>query len=314
MADINSRRLLYKIAKAYYEDGLSQKQIGLRLGLSRINVSRKLKQARDLKIVQIILSPGNPLNDQLEHEIEKKYGVNEAIVISTDEMDGQQEILRALGVAAAECLTRSIQGEETLAVTWGRTVLAIVDALPQRNWPNLRVVQSLGGLSQPDSRINGVDLSRRIAQTFNAKLFFLSSPGVVESKAVRDALLQDPQIKQTLAVAAKAQLAVMGIGVPDPASSISRFDILDQKELDELIAKGAVGEIGLQFFNADGEPIDTGIRERVVGLELSQYKAIPRVIAVAAGMEKVAAIKAVLKTKIIKVLVTDDATAKALLD
>ena len=313
MPDINSRRLLYKIAKAYYEDGLSQKQIGLRLGLSRINVSRKLKQARDLKIVQIILSPVNSLNDQLEHEIEKKYGVNEAIVISTDEIENQQDILRALGVAAAECLTRSIQGEETLAVTWGRTVLAIVDALPQRNWPNLRVVQCLGGLSQPDSRINGVDLSRRIAQSFNAKLFFLSSPGVVENKAVRDALLQDPQIKLTLAVAAKANLAVMGIGVPDPASSISRFDILEKKELDELIAKGAVGEIGLQFFNADGEPIESGIRERVVGLELFQYKAIPRVIAVAAGMGKVAAIKAVLKTKIIKVLVTDDETAKALL-
>ena len=44
--DASTRRLLYKIAHVYYEDGLSQKQIGLRFGISRIKVSRMLKHAR----------------------------------------------------------------------------------------------------------------------------------------------------------------------------------------------------------------------------------------------------------------------------
>lgn len=43
MATVADRRkLLYKLAKAYYEDQLTQAQIGKRFGLSRIKVSRLL--------------------------------------------------------------------------------------------------------------------------------------------------------------------------------------------------------------------------------------------------------------------------------
>ena len=55
--DQDRRKLLYKIAKAYFEEGLTQRQIGLRLGLSRIKVSRLLQQARDERIVQITITP-----------------------------------------------------------------------------------------------------------------------------------------------------------------------------------------------------------------------------------------------------------------
>ncbi len=191
--DANTRRLLYKIAHVYYEDGLSQKQIGLRFGLSRIKVSRMLKQARDLKIVQITLSPGNERTDNLEHEVEAAFGLDEAIVVSIDPAMQSKTNLKALGAAAAECLVRGIQGDETIAITWGHTVSAVVDALPTGNWHDLRIVQTLGGLSQPDSKINAGDLARRTAQTLGANLTLLSSPGIVESKAVRDSLLNDPR-------------------------------------------------------------------------------------------------------------------------
>jgi DNA-binding transcriptional regulator LsrR (DeoR family) len=150
--DSNTRRLLYKIAQVYYEDNLSQKQIGLRFGLSRIKVSRMLKQAREMKIVQITLSPGDERTDRLEHDIELAFGLNEAIVVKTEEASDQKSVLRLLGSAAAECLVRSIQGTEIIAITWGHTVLAVVDSLPAGNWPDLTIVQSLGGLSQPDSK------------------------------------------------------------------------------------------------------------------------------------------------------------------
>ena len=53
--------LLYKIATAYYEDGLTQDQIGKRFGLSRIKVSRLLQQARQSRVVQItiVAPPGS---------------------------------------------------------------------------------------------------------------------------------------------------------------------------------------------------------------------------------------------------------------
>lgn len=311
--DSNTTRLLTKIAHAFYEDGLSQKQIGVRFGLSRIKVSRMLKQARELKVVQIIISSDNKPNERLEKDLEVQFGIDEAIVVSSEEDHDEKATLRALGAAAAECLVRSIQGDEIVAVTWGRTVLAVVDSLPAENWPNVRVLQSLGALSQPDSKINAVDLARRIAQAFGAKPLLLSSPGIVESRTVRESLLHDPQIGNTLSLAAKADIALVGIGLPNSTSSLSQFGILKDEDLARLTAKGTVGDIGLQFFNAKGEKIRDEIHDKVVGLELAQYKAIPRVIAVACGDEKSDAIRAALKTKIINVLVTDDRTAVRLL-
>jgi deoxyribonucleoside regulator len=310
--DANTRRLLYKIAHVYYDDGLSQKQIGLRFGLSRIKVSRMLKQARDLKIVQITLYPGNERTDHIEHDIEAAFGLDEAIVVASDPMQVQKNNLHALGAAAAECLVRGIQGDEIIAITWGHTISAVVDALPAGNWPDLQIVQTLGGLSQPDSKINAGDLARRTAQTLGANLTLLSSPGIVESKSVRDALLNDPQIKHSLGLAAKANIALVGIGVPN-STSFSLVEVLKEKDIQRLVSHGIVGDIGLQFYNDKGLQVNDEIHDLIVGLSLVQYKAIPRVIAVAGGIEKVRAIRSALKAKIINVLVTDEITAAELL-
>ncbi len=310
--DTNTRRLLYKIAHLYYMDGLSQKQIGLRFGLSRIKVSRMLKQARDLKIVQIFLSPGNERTSILEQEIESSFNLHEAIVVSRESGNDGKEILQALGSASAECLVRSIQGGETIAITWGHTLLAVVDSLSPANYPDIRIVQSLGGLNQPDSKINAADLARRTAQVLGADLTLLSSPGIVENKDIRDALLHDPQIKRTLELASRARIALVGIGVP-ASTSRSLVEVLSKEDIRRLTARKAVGDIGLQFFDNAGQPVSDEIHDRIVGLSLPQYKAISRVIAVASGIDKVDAIRAAMKGKIINVLVTDETTAVELL-
>ena len=80
-----------------------------------------------------------------------------------------------------------------------------------------------------------------------------------------------------------------------------------------LVAKGAIGDICLQFFNQNGERIEDPIHNRIIGLELSQIKRISRVIGVAGGEEKWIAIRAASRAKLINVLVTDDRTAEMLL-
>jgi DNA-binding transcriptional regulator LsrR (DeoR family) len=52
----------------------------------------------------------------------------------------------------------------------------------------------------------------------------------------------------------------------------------------------------------------------VIALGVEKLKEIPLVVAVACGEEKVKAIKASLEGKLVHVLVTDEQTAKALLE
>ena len=46
-------KLIYRVVKSYYEGGLTQLEIGNKFGLSRIKVSRLIKEAISLGLVEI---------------------------------------------------------------------------------------------------------------------------------------------------------------------------------------------------------------------------------------------------------------------
>jgi DNA-binding transcriptional regulator LsrR (DeoR family) len=311
--DPAASRMLFKIAQAYYSDGLTQKQIGDRYGLSRMKVSRLLKQARELQIVQITLYPMEPVHAKLEKCLEEKYGLDEAIIVTPDD-DGPDAIRRALGYPAAECLLRSLHEKSSIVITWGSTLASVVDVLPVESWPEVQVVQGLGGLSGPGSPTNAVDLTRRIANRLRAKPLLLASPGYVGRKEVRDALMQVPAVVEVLRAAAASDIALVGIGAPTEDGVVFREQILEGGDLERLTAKGMVGDIALCFFDKEGRPVADEVSDRLVGLTLAQIRNIPRVIGVAGGEGKVNAIRGALLGKLVNVLVTDDKTAAMLLD
>jgi len=307
------KKLLYKIAKSYYEDGLTQGQIGKRFGLSRIKVSRLLQEARAEKLVQITVISPEDSNADLERELEAQYGLDEAVIISPSSYE-KAVVTRELGPAGVDCLLRCLQGNEVLSVSWGSTLLSTVEALPITHWPELTVVQMMGGLGRPEAEVHGNDIARRMAQAFGAKPRLLSAPGVVSSKMVHDALMADPQISDTLALSARADVAMVGIGVPVPDSVVMQAGAIVAEEVEQLKAMGAVGDIALRFFDADGRPIKHQINDRIIGLDPDQIKRIPRVIGIAGGAEKFEVIRAALRGKFINVLVTDDRIAARLLE
>jgi len=310
--DPTYRNLLYKISRAYYIDNLTQKQIGKRYGLSRIKVSRLLQKARDLNVVQIIITPLDGARVELEHEVASRYGIAEVLTAAPENYT-KEAILKALGPTAAEAWVRAMQGDEIVAITWGSTLLSVINNLPMKNWPEVRVVQCLGGLSPPDTDYNAAEQSRRIAQKFSAKPYLLPSPGIVANKSVREALMADPQVSKVLSLAAQADIAVVGIGVMTTDSLIVQNDIFTPQEIQRLKHKGAIGDIGLQVFDRDGQRIPDAVHDRIVGLDLEQIRKISRVIGVAGGEEKFEAIRAAVRGNLIDVLVTDDRTAQRLL-
>ena len=310
--DLETRNLLFKIAKAYYEDDLTQEQIGKRFGLSRVKVSRMLQRAREDRIVQITVIPPQASNADLECRLADRYGLDEATVISPSGND-TATIVRDLGPAAAACLLRCLQGDEVLGLTWGTTLLSVVASLRSQSWPEMTVVQMLGGLGRPEADVYGADLARRAAEVLGARLRWVPAPGIVASKVVRDALLADAQISGTLELGAGADVALVGIGRPTPGSVVIESGILSEGELSSLQARGAVGDIALRFFDADGRPIEHEIDDRIIGLDLEQIRNIPRVIGVAGGVQKYEVIRAALRGNLIDVLVTDEENARRLL-
>ena len=226
----HDERLLYRIARAYYEDNLTQQEIAGRFGLSRVKVSRLLGRAREAGIVQISITAPPSSDADLERRIESQYGLKEAVVIKAPAGDSH-DVVAELGPAVATYLTRCLQGNETVAVSWGSTLLSIVDCLPALVMPDVRIVQMIGVLGEVEARVHGAELTRRMAQALGARPRLLHAPGIVKDSIVRDALVNDPQVSGTLALAAKADIAVVGIGTLNSDSTLVTSNVLSRQEI-----------------------------------------------------------------------------------
>ncbi len=308
-----SKNIIYKIAKAYYQDDLTQHEIGRRFGLSRVKISRLLQQARQEGIVKIAVIPPAGTFGDIERQLEARYGLQEAVVVAPSHYD-KANIVREVGQAAADSLVRSLQGREIVALSWGTTLRAAVDALPTRNWSRATFVQMAGGLGRPGAEVYGSDLTRRAAQALGGRSRMLPAPGIVASKLARDALLADTHIAETMDMAARADVALVGLGALTPDSVVLQASaLLTVDQIDELKARGMVGDIALRCYDANGCPIKHEVNDRIIALELEQIRSIPRIIGAAGGPDKYASVLAALRGSLINVLVTDDRTATRLL-
>lgn len=311
---LEQQRLLCRIAQAYYQDGLTQARIAKLFGLSRPKVSRQLKKARELGIVTFTVTPPASSTTHLERALEAAYGLKEAVLVPVSDPHDHSSTVRELGPFAAECLLRTVSGNETIATAWGTSILAMVDALPFRSWSDVTIVQMLGGLGPVDSVDHSAILTQRVAQRLGAKLRLLPAPGIVATKEMAEALRKDPQTAQVLQLAANADIAIVGLGVPSPDSLLLRTGtILRSQDLDILRETRAVGDIALRYLDASGKPLDLEINDRLIGVTIEQIKKTPRVIGIAGGVTKRDIIRAALRGRILDVLVTDVGTAETLL-
>jgi DNA-binding transcriptional regulator LsrR (DeoR family) len=73
-------------------------------------------------------------------------------------------------------------------------------------------------------------------------------------------------------------------------------------------------EVSGVFLSVDGEPVETPLTERLIGVSAEQMRAIPEVTVIAYGAVKVPAAHAVLRSGLVSGLVTHKSFAQALLD
>jgi DNA-binding transcriptional regulator LsrR (DeoR family) len=308
-------RLLVKVSRFYYEDGVNQDTIKDRLGLSRSKVSRLMAQARELGIVQISVVSPDTLHVDLESRLEERFGLREALVVEALPGDGQDAVSRAVGQGAAAYLVRALEPRSTIGFAWGSTLRYMAGALTTQQFPGVQLVQIIGGLGQPEAEVHATELCRSVSRSLGCRLTLLPVPGIVRDQHTRRALLSDIHVQRAIEAIDRLDLAFVGIGAPTPDSVVMRDgSIISQAEMDALLARGAVGDIALRYFDAEGRPVASEIDDRIIGISLEQLRHGPRVVAASGGPDKVPAIRAALRGQLIDVLVTDSVTAAKLLE
>lgn len=305
--------LLARIATLYYYQEQSQQEIAQALSLSRSNVSRLLKEARERGIVEISIHYPIPRDFFLEQRLKARFGLREAAVAKAVPGDEIATLQQAAQIAA-RVLDDHLAGARVLGISWGTTVHAIVDLFAPRRRHDIEVVQLMGGVSTNDPAIDGPALVARLARPLTGRYRYLHAPLIVDRAEVAAGLIEQRNIAEALEVAASAQVALVGIGALDErVSSLLRAGYLSQEEFATLSARGAVGDICARHFDDYGRPAAPEFDARLIAISLPQLAAIPTVIGVACGLLKARAIRAALRGGYLDILVTDSLTAEALL-
>lgn len=311
----NELRLLGKVARMYHERGVRQPQIAAELGLSQARVSRLLKQAADVGIVRTIVMLPDGVHTDLEEQLQDRYSLRDVVVV--DAIGAGDEVIPALAAAASAYLDVTLTSGHLIGISsWSETLLAAVRLLPMKRTTSVEVVvQLVGGLGLPGVQIEATSLLNQFAEKTGARPLVLPTPGVVDSAAVRLALMNDGSLKEVTQTWAELTDVLLGIGSLDPSPLLARSgNAFSDAEQAELRRYGAVGDVCFRFFNADGRRVDSPLDQRVIGVSADQLLKVPRRIGVAGGQRKYAAIRAALLGGWVNVLITDLSTAQRLAD
>lgn len=293
----------------YYEEGLTQGTIAEQMGVSRPTVNAYLAEARARGIVNVEIAPEKFSSLSVAQAIRNHFGLQDCLVIPTEGVE--RPLIPRLGEAGARVLARILRSGDTLAVTWGRTVLALADQIGSLGLKDLRVVQATGGTTAkipwtPEACASG------LAKAINARAIPISAPAIVSSPEMRALLMQESVLAEQLGILAEADKIVMGISSLRPESTIHTSGFLEGT-MHHIHYQDAVGSLVGRFISARGEPVIGPMHDRTIGLDLDQLQRIPQRIAIAGGLDKVPAILAALRGGYVSILVTDIATGRGIL-
>ncbi|UWF76720.1 MULTISPECIES: sugar-binding transcriptional regulator [Microbacterium] len=302
--------LSVRVAELYYDEGKTQDEIGALLGISRWKAGRLLTQARERGIVRIEIVHPRARRLGLERELSDRFALTDAVVVPASEDD---ELAR-VAQAAADHLAASRPVPRTLAVSWGRTLTAVAEALPY-GWANgVTVVQANGGVSLNRRSGGAASLAATIAQRASGQVVLLPSPAILERVETKRAIEADRTVAAILDQAAHADAFLFSAGPADRTSAHVEHGYLTAEDVAELARRGAVGDLLGRYVDADGNIVDPALDARTVGIDLDRLRAARRAVFVTAGAAKHDIARTVVSNGLCTAIITDENTARALLE
>ena len=303
--------LLARIAHRYYVDGRTQEEVAHEFALSRPRVQRLLAQAKRDGIVEIRIKVPPDLNIQLEQALRSAFKLTEAIVspARSNPIDQRAVVARS----AAEYLERRLSDGDIVAVSHGRDTGEIPRFFRPRQRLDCTFVSAMGGSPRSNTPTNPNEICRSLAEGCGGTAVSLYAPAYVESAEVRDRLMQQEAIAETMRLAVTADLALVGIGDVDADCTMVRSGCLSAEEIVWLRGRGAVGDVLGNYVDLHGRRIPAPHGDRLVALSLDELQRIDTVVAIVSETEKTASILGILRTGVIDVLIVDEGNAQAVL-
>lgn len=310
-----AEELLLRVAWFYYKDELTQDEIARRLSVSRASVGRMLDRARKVGLVTISLNADRLDAFEVSSRLRRAFGLTEALVVPDYEQEpADRHVLNSrIGLGGAQYMSTHMRPGSTLGVGWGDTVSRVITSTNFGAVGPVHMVTLTGGV---EGYLQTILSSKGDggAEPETTTATIIPAPIVASTPRLAAALKAEPAIQQVLKQACGVDQAIVGVGTPAADATIVEMGYLEADDVRRLRDAGVVGDILGQFFDAGGHVVSLPIHDRRIGIELSDLAAIPKVVGVAGGLHKTAAILGALRGGFLDVLVTNELVAKRLLE
>lgn len=310
-------QLIVDASVLYYLEGKTQSEIAKELYLSRPKVSRLLKKARDLQIVNITINYQNDEFAKLESEVRRTFNLPQVVITRT--LSNSEYTLTEVGKAAAKELVNAIKEGMTLGISWGKHVRMAAKHIKKKAYQDLKVVELFGAISYNIDTNDMLSIGRSMTSKLKGKLYPLPSPIYINDPIARDVIMGTPVIKSTLSMIENCDLIVTGIGsIQDDRTICNNSlqtlwdDYVEEETKQDIINNGGTGFLLAHFFNQHGEFLDLEINNNVVGIKTDTIKK-KKIIAIASGSKKAKAILSALRGGLLHTLICDEETLKEVL-
>jgi DNA-binding transcriptional regulator LsrR (DeoR family) len=296
-------------ARRYFLDDWTMKDIAAELGVSRFKVARLIQWARAEGLVRIEIADTVRSDIELSANLRSAFGLRDALVVAG--LDGPSDaIAPELAEVAALVVAEVVTSNDVVGISWGRTLDLLVERLA--SFSAKSVVQLIGGLATLESASGGIELVRQLAAKANTGGYPLLAPVRLRDAVAADALRRDPIVAETLKLIEHVTVVLAGIGSwGDPPVS-RMIECFDETELRDLRERGVVADLCGFLFTKEGEVLESLASERI-GISLEQLHAAETVLAIGGGTEKRQALAAVLRSRMVDILITDAGSAELLL-
>lgn len=296
-------QLLSRVASLYYLEEKTQSEVAHALNLSRQKVQRLLRQARELGVVEIHVHSIPVLHVEQEARLKAIFNLEDVVVAPAhpDEARCRLSVARA----AADYLARHLRDGYTVAVGLGRNTSEVANALRVNSQVDCRFVSAMGGSPYIGEAINPNNIISLLASRAGGTAHPIYAPAYVESQRIRNLLFSQQAVSASLEMAKNADMAIVGIGTPADESILVQAGIISIAEVRRLRESKAVGEVLGNYFDDQGQEVNSDLKSRLIALSLKDLKKIPKVVGVASEKDKSLAIYSALRSGVLRGLITD---------
>ncbi len=297
-------RLMTKAVWYYYIENYTQQSISHLLGVSRSKVISLLERARQAGVIQFSVQQDSSRRMGMERELLGRYGLRDAFIVpgASTLTDPNESIAQA----AAMYILRRVADSAFINMGYGDTISRIVKHLATTAQIPLNMVTLAGGMNYY--------LPNTSSNVFNARLYLIPSPLLLSSSTLRDSLRREPDVEEIFRMIPLSSMSVVGIGSMNDHATIVKNGILNNNDLTFLKMQGAVGDVLSHFLDKNGHIVSHELEGRLMSTPMEQLRTLDNVIGAAGGPAKAEAILSVLRGGYLDVLITDEDTARLLLD